>query len=273
MSHPVETYLHDIIEIRRSGAGTKETSYYGALSSVLNAVGKDLKPKVRCIVQLASQGSGHPDLGLFTADQFQRGGNTDPQLGQKPSRGVIEVKATSADVRKTARTEQVKKYLAAYVSCSSRTSANSLSSGRILPRDRRRNWRSSPLRSTRTSSGAMRRTYAGWPMPSVIAQGTSFVVHSYRLRLSPSRQMLPSFWPATPAKPLRVSRTPTCPRSKVRSASSSPTRKANASFAAPSCRRSSTASSRRGSLGRKIIRRRLVLGSTGTVPPGTCACR
>lgn len=114
MSHPVETYLHDIVEVRRSGAGTKETSYYGALSSLLNAVGKDLKPKVRCIVQLASQGSGHPDLGLFTADQFQRGGNADPQPGQKPSRGVIEAKASSADVRKTARTEQVKKYLAAY---------------------------------------------------------------------------------------------------------------------------------------------------------------
>ena len=114
MAHPVEEYLRDVVEVHRSGAGTKETSYYGALRSLLNAVGNDLKPKVRCIVQLANQGSGHPDLGLFSADQFQRATDTDPLPGHKPSSGVIEAKATSADVSKTAQSDQVEKYLGAY---------------------------------------------------------------------------------------------------------------------------------------------------------------
>ncbi len=31
MADPVETYLTELRDIRRSGAGVKETSYYGAL--------------------------------------------------------------------------------------------------------------------------------------------------------------------------------------------------------------------------------------------------
>lgn len=114
MAQPVEAYLNDLIEVRRSGAGTKETSYYGALCSLLNTIGKELKPRVHCIVQLANQGSGHPDLGLFTTDQFQRGSDAEPLPGQKPSRGVIEAKASSADVRTTGRSPQVEKYLSSY---------------------------------------------------------------------------------------------------------------------------------------------------------------
>jgi len=48
----VEEYFRELVEIRSSGAGTKETSYYSALSNLLNGLGKSLKPRVRCILTL-----------------------------------------------------------------------------------------------------------------------------------------------------------------------------------------------------------------------------
>lgn len=33
---PLETYLKELTEIRASGAGVKETSYYGLLTNLLN---------------------------------------------------------------------------------------------------------------------------------------------------------------------------------------------------------------------------------------------
>jgi hypothetical protein len=56
--HPLETYLQELREIRSSGAGTEETSYYPALSNLFNAVGKTLKPKVRCVMNLRNLGAG-----------------------------------------------------------------------------------------------------------------------------------------------------------------------------------------------------------------------
>ena len=38
--------------IRGSGAGVPETSGYGALATLLNAVGGTLEPKVRCVINL-----------------------------------------------------------------------------------------------------------------------------------------------------------------------------------------------------------------------------
>jgi hypothetical protein len=52
MNHPLETYLKELSEIRASGAGVKETSYYGPLDNLLNEIGKTLKPKVKCIINL-----------------------------------------------------------------------------------------------------------------------------------------------------------------------------------------------------------------------------
>jgi hypothetical protein len=105
----LEAYLRDLCEIRSSGAGVKETSYYAALFDLFNEVGKSLKPKVRCILQLANRGAGLPDGGLFTPDQFQKAGTAEPLLGQIPSRGVIEVKGTSDDAWVTADGLQVSK--------------------------------------------------------------------------------------------------------------------------------------------------------------------
>src|SRR5271157_5189112 len=68
--HPLEIYLQDIAEIRASGVNVKELSFYPALKDLLDAVGKELKPKVCSILSLKNQGAGLPDGGLFTTSQL-----------------------------------------------------------------------------------------------------------------------------------------------------------------------------------------------------------
>ena len=111
---PLETYLRELRDIRSSGAGVKETSYYPALSNLLNEVGRTLQPKVRCIINLKNRGAGIPDGGLFTADQFHKASGQDPIPGQIPSRGAIEVKGPDADAWSVADGEQIERYLKRY---------------------------------------------------------------------------------------------------------------------------------------------------------------
>ena len=110
MSRPLNEYLQEIGLIQSSGVGVKETSYYPALSNLFNAVGKTLKPRVRCLINIANQGAGPPDGGFFTPDQFQRASEASPLTGQIPKRGVIEVKGTGEDIDKIADSTQVIKY-------------------------------------------------------------------------------------------------------------------------------------------------------------------
>jgi hypothetical protein len=85
------------------------------LASLLNEIGATLKPRVRCIINIKSQGAGIPDGGLFTPDQLSRDDSPDTMpLDTLPSRGVIEVKSTKDDVQKIAHSDQVAKYLAKY---------------------------------------------------------------------------------------------------------------------------------------------------------------
>ena len=108
-----ETYIRDLQEIRATGAAVKETSYYGALEKLLNELGnaKELKPKVRCVMQLKNiGGAGMPDGGLFTASQFQRKSPDAPTNPTNPERGVIEIKGTGDDAWVVAQTKQVSKY-------------------------------------------------------------------------------------------------------------------------------------------------------------------
>ncbi len=109
----VEDYLDDLRKIRASGGGTAETSHYPPLTNLLNAVGGALKPKVFCINQVAEQGAGHPDLGLFAANQVQKG---QPKQGQsqKPECGVVEVKPAGDDAWLTADSSQVSRYWGLY---------------------------------------------------------------------------------------------------------------------------------------------------------------
>ena len=107
--HPLETYLEELRAIRSSGAVVKETSGYGALANLLNAIGHTLKPKVRCFIHVKNSGAGLPDGGLFTPDQLKNTDDEAPLMGiPLPSRGVIEVKATSAEVDDVADTLQVR---------------------------------------------------------------------------------------------------------------------------------------------------------------------
>ena len=113
--NPLETYLEELRAIRSSGAVVKETSGYGALANLLNAIGHTLKPKVRCFIHVKNSGAGLPDGGLFTPDQLKNTDDEAPLLGiPLPSRGVIEVKATSAEVDDVADTLQVREYVRHY---------------------------------------------------------------------------------------------------------------------------------------------------------------
>lgn len=70
--HPVHEYLKELRDIRLSGGGVRETSYYPILTELLDAAGDDLKPTVRCITTLRNTGAGIPDGGFFTREQFPR---------------------------------------------------------------------------------------------------------------------------------------------------------------------------------------------------------
>lgn len=110
----LEDFLAELNAIRAAGGGVAETSYYAALSNLFNAVGKTLRPRVRCIMSLRQHGVGFPDGGLFTAEQFQKQSDGEPKAGQLPARGAIEAKGTKPGVKAIAATQQVKDYLNTY---------------------------------------------------------------------------------------------------------------------------------------------------------------
>src|SRR5689334_16747236 len=115
MPHALESYLEELHAIRSSAAAVKETSGYGALASLFNAVGATLKPKVRCFIHVKNSGAGLPDGGLFTPDQLKNTDEDAPLLGiPLPSRGVIEVKATDSKVDDLVDTKQVRDYVKHY---------------------------------------------------------------------------------------------------------------------------------------------------------------
>ena len=107
----VESYLGELRRVRASGGATGERSYYPPLSNLLNAVGATLRPKVYCVSELAEQGAGHPDFGLYAARQLQRGRRRE---GQTPERGVVEVKPAGDDAWLTASGDQVTRYWSRY---------------------------------------------------------------------------------------------------------------------------------------------------------------
>ena len=111
LQQAVEAYFVDLRMVRASGGATDERSLYVPLANLLNAVGSALRPKVFCVQELADQGVGHPDFGLYTTQQVQKG---KPKSGQKPERGVVEVKPVDDDAWLTAESAQVNQYLQGY---------------------------------------------------------------------------------------------------------------------------------------------------------------
>ena len=106
-----EEYFTGLRRIRASGGATGERSSYAPLAALLDAAGATLKPRVFCVGELADQGAGHPDFGLYTARQVQRGR---PRPGQAPERGVVEVKPADDDPQAPAVREQAARYWARY---------------------------------------------------------------------------------------------------------------------------------------------------------------
>ena len=107
-----EEYFEALRRIRASGGATGELSYYPPLANLLNAVGDTLRPKVFCINEMAQQGAGHPDFGLYAAKQVQKG---QPREGQLPEGGVVEVKSAGDDAWLTAGSDQVSRYWNKYL--------------------------------------------------------------------------------------------------------------------------------------------------------------
>ena len=107
----VADYCAELQRVHACGGATGERSSYGPLSTLLSGVGALLKPKVFCVGELANQGAGHPDFGLYGARQVQKGR---PREGQIPERGVVEVKSANDDAWLTATGEQVSRYWERY---------------------------------------------------------------------------------------------------------------------------------------------------------------
>ena len=107
----VETYFVELGRLSGSGGATDERSTYGPLAKLLDAVGATLKPKVFCVTEPVNQGAGHPDIGLYTSKQVQKGR---PRKDQLPERGVVEVKSLQWDTRATMVQEQVSRYWGRY---------------------------------------------------------------------------------------------------------------------------------------------------------------
>ena len=111
LSAAVEAYFTGLGRMRGSGGATAERSAYGPLANLLNDAGAALRPKVFCVGELADQGAGHPDFGLYAAKQVQRGR---PREGQIPECGVVEVKTADDDAWLTAAGDQVSRYWRRY---------------------------------------------------------------------------------------------------------------------------------------------------------------
>ncbi len=107
----IEAYFEDLRRVHASGGGTGELSYYPALDALLRAVGGSLKPRVYPVNNLADRGAGHPDFGLYAAQQVQRGR---PREGQAPERGVVEMKHAGDSAWVTAEGDQVTRYWGRY---------------------------------------------------------------------------------------------------------------------------------------------------------------
>ena len=106
-----EGYFADLHRVRASGGATQERSLYGPLGNLLTAIGATVSPKVFCVQELADQGAGHPDFGLYAAKQVQKGA---PREGQTPERGVVEVKSPADDAWLTAASGQASRYWSRY---------------------------------------------------------------------------------------------------------------------------------------------------------------
>ena len=103
----VEEYFDELRKIRLSGGSTDERSNYVPLIEFINAIGSTVRPKIFCVGELADPGVGHPEIGLYTTNQIQQG---IPRDGQKPERGIIEIKSVRENVETISVSDQMSLY-------------------------------------------------------------------------------------------------------------------------------------------------------------------
>ena len=65
ISSITEQYIVAMRTAHSFGAHTAETTFYGPLANLLNAVGETLKPRVVFVAHPGNRGAGLPDGGLF----------------------------------------------------------------------------------------------------------------------------------------------------------------------------------------------------------------
>ncbi|MER7969851.1 hypothetical protein ABTX35_12805 [Streptomyces sp. NPDC096080] len=92
----------------------EETSYYGQLETLINDVGGHISPKVSCVLTTRNRGAGVPDGGLFVSSRAVESAGHEAMVARVPEQGAIEVKGPAKDVRRIARTQQVRRYLKRY---------------------------------------------------------------------------------------------------------------------------------------------------------------
>ncbi len=108
-------YLDAIARIRGLHAGTRETSFYPALSNLFNAIGEGLTPPVFCLSHVSGKGAGIPDFGFFERRKTARGETPEWRPGIAPERGVVEVKGIGQDIAALVASAQIQnQYLPAF---------------------------------------------------------------------------------------------------------------------------------------------------------------
>ena len=114
-SNPVEQYLQALRSTHFLNAHTPETSFYPALANLFNAVGATLTPRVFFQQHPAIQGTRlQPDGGLYPLPNRRQ---ALPNPGQRPERGVVEVKSPAESLATLAHSTQVRDYLREFTLC------------------------------------------------------------------------------------------------------------------------------------------------------------
>lgn len=111
--HLVEDFLTEVRRIYTLDMAGPELPYYPAVSSLLNAVGARLSPKIRCVLHPRDIGAGNPDGALYAHDAQLSLANGVGSL-RLSSCTAIEVKPPSMPIEVLASSEQVNRYAAAY---------------------------------------------------------------------------------------------------------------------------------------------------------------
>ena len=100
-----QTYLEAIHKIWRTGVATDESSYYGPLRDLFDAIGRTLSPAVSCVSQ--PRGSKHPDFLLYAECDSKATAATN-------ERGVVEVKSWKIGIEELVNSQQVSDYWELY---------------------------------------------------------------------------------------------------------------------------------------------------------------